>query len=873
MTEVADQLAAAFAPDYRILRRLGEGGMATVYLADDVKHDRQVALKVLRPELTAVLGAERFVAEIKTTARLQHPLIVPLFGSGQVTAGDQSFLYYVMPFIDGETLRQKLDREQALGVDDAVRIARAIATALDYAHRHDVIHRDIKPENVMLIEGQVLVADFGIALAVSQAGGRRITETGLSVGTPPYMSPEQAAADRTLDARTDIYSLGAVTYEMLVGRCPFEAASVPALVSKILTAPATRVREERPAVPRNVDAAVHMALSKLPADRFASAAQLADALAEGSFAIPGEVEAAGAPATASAWRRYAGAALLAVLASVITWLAGRHDSAASPPVRVQAEFPELNHLAVSGSRSYPFDISADGRRLVYVGEADEGTQLFVRDVGSFEWRRLAGTSGATQPFFSPDGAWIGFFARDSLHRVEFAGGAPVGIAAVGGLPFGGAWRADGHILFAGDSGLYSIAPTDPTPVRLLANVADHEPSNVAQRHPRWPHFLPDGRHALVSIDSGTVAIDLSSRQVKWIFAGQQSRYLPDGYLIFHAGDEHVRVVRFDLDRLDVTGAQTSVIDNVFRAPGMGAAFFAVASQTGTLAYVPGTFNRTLVMVDRYGRETPIPAEPRGYRFPALSPDGRHLAVTVDPRPSDQWVVDIQRGSTERLQTPESDGWGVWAPDGKRLAMLGGARRGLELRSYPFAADQVVNLGVRERELYPRIWTSGGELLVNRRGSDILAVSVRDGSIRKVLATPASETSPALSPNGRWLAFVSDATGRMEIYVTSFPTSGERFAISTDGGADPVWALDGSELYYRRGRAIMAVPVRTGGRFEMQGESAKLFAGPYDFIQDHNWTVAPGGRFVMIKGDPAMTARLQLVLNWFGELNAGRDRAR
>ncbi|NNG15319.1 MAG: serine/threonine protein kinase, partial [Gemmatimonadales bacterium] len=268
MTDTIDRLKAALTDRYTIDREVGAGGMATVYLAHDVKHDRDVALKVLRPELAAVIGAERFLAEIKTTANLQHPHILPLFDSGEA----DSFLFYVMPYIEGEPLRDRLDRETQLPVDDAVRIASEVASALDYAHRHDVIHRDIKPENILLHDNQALVADFGIALAASKAGGSRMTETGMSLGTPHYMSPEQAMGDRELDARSDVYALGCVLYEMLVGEPPFTGPSAQAVVAKVMTEEPAAPTNVRKTVPPGVGATTLRALQKLPADRFATPA-------------------------------------------------------------------------------------------------------------------------------------------------------------------------------------------------------------------------------------------------------------------------------------------------------------------------------------------------------------------------------------------------------------------------------------------------------------------------------------------------------------------------------------------------------------------------------------------------------------------------
>ncbi len=276
MSDADPRLVAALADRYRLERELGAGGMATVYLANDLRHGRSVALKVLRPELAAVIGAERFLAEIKTTAALQHPHILPLFDSGQA----DSFLFYVMPLIEGESLRDRLNREHQLSVEDAVRLAKEIGSALDYAHRHGVIHRDIKPENILLHDGAALVADFGIALAVSHAGGHRMTETGLSLGTPGYMSPEQATGERGLDARSDVYSLGCLLYEMLAGEPPHTGPTVQAVIAAVVTKDPERLGLRRRSVPGNVEAAVHKALAKLPADRFATAEAFVRALSE-----------------------------------------------------------------------------------------------------------------------------------------------------------------------------------------------------------------------------------------------------------------------------------------------------------------------------------------------------------------------------------------------------------------------------------------------------------------------------------------------------------------------------------------------------------------------------------------------------------------
>src|SRR5687767_11751391 len=394
MTAITERLSTALAGRYRIDRELGAGGMATVYLADDLKHDRKVALKVLKPELAAVLGAERFVVEIKTTASLQHPHILPLFDSGTA----DGFLFYVMPFIKGETLRDKLNRETQLGVEEAVRIAREVADALDYAHRNGVIHRDIKPENILLHDGRPMVADFGIALAVSAAAGGRMTETGLSLGTPHYMSPEQATAEKEVTARSDIYSLGSVLYEMLTGNPPHTGASVQQIIMKIVTEEAAPVTKLRRAVPPNVAAAVAKSLEKVPADRFASAKAFAEALANPAFTV-GEHSAGGRGVGAGiAPRRvFVGLAAIALIA-VGTAMWGRLSA---PPEAGAVRY--LVTLADSGSASLHFPdlaLAPDGRTIVFSQSTSGQRQLWIKTPEQASASPLAGTADAKAPTFS-----------------------------------------------------------------------------------------------------------------------------------------------------------------------------------------------------------------------------------------------------------------------------------------------------------------------------------------------------------------------------------------------------------------------------------------------------------------------------------------
>src|SRR5574338_388125 len=440
MAELTEHLSTALADRYRIERRLGEGGMATVYLAEDLKHDRKVALKVLKPELAAVLGADRFVVEIKTTAALQHPHILPLFDSGSA----DGFHYYVMPYVEGETLRDKLNRETQLSVDEAVRITREVADALDYAPRRGLIHRDIKPENILLHDGRPMVADFGIALAVSAAAGGRMTETGLSLGTPHYMSPEQATADKHITSRSDIYSLGSVLYEALTGEPPHTGSSAQMIIMKIVTDVARPVRELRKAVPPHVAAALATALEKLPADRFDTAKAFAEALHNPAFASP-VTTATTIGARALTSRRMAVPALIAISLLAVALAAWSWLRPGRPATSV-ARYPTA--LGAAGALdgltlAVEAALSPDGASLVFRSPLTGPGQLYIKRRDEVVARPLTGTEGGSGPFFSPDGAWIGFVANGQLRRIPSAGGASLKLTdSVDATYNRGAWLED-----------------------------------------------------------------------------------------------------------------------------------------------------------------------------------------------------------------------------------------------------------------------------------------------------------------------------------------------------------------------------------------------------------------------------------------------
>ncbi len=876
MNNPVERLAAALSDHYAIEHELGAGGMATVYLAHDLKHDRNVAVKVLRPELAAVVGADRFLTEIKVTANLQHPHILPLFDSGEA----QTFLYYVMPYVEGESLRDRLNREKLLPVEDAIAITKEIASALDYAHRHDVIHRDIKPENILLHDGQALVADFGIALAVSTAGGDRLTETGYSVGTPHYMSPEQAAADRELDARSDIYSLGCLTYEMLTGEAPFTGATVDAIIAKRLTETPRSIRTVRDTVPVALDHAVAKALARIPADRYKSAALFSDALTTSSGEAlatarvatesPGLIALLGYKRRIANWQLLAAAVVFVVLAGLVL-MDGRGDAPQSLVTRFDLILPSSEPLA--SASSWTMDISQDGSKLVYVGD---GSRLYMRPMNQRTIVPLPGTEGAYNPFFSPDGEWVGFGAEGVLKKVALAGGPPVTLYETPGTIGGMSWGAGDEIIIDAPTGDGLLAiPSIGGPPR---DVGVPDPDRVDEFFSA-PHVLPGGKRALLSIvpgypDSAIIGIiSLETGKLDILpLIGFSPKYSHSGHIVYGRADGVLLAAPFDLDGGEVLGPPVPVLEDV-RTKGIGVVEFALSSN-GTLVYLPAAgARRRLVLVDRGGFLRPITPDTRPFYGPRFAPDGRQVAVTVyEEGARNVWLYDTERGTGSR-RTFESDNlYPVWAPDGTRLAFSSSREGTLDL--YIGAADES---GVAEPilskpyALMAGSWSPDSRLLFFTEshpggGRDIWVMDVDgDRTARPLLTGPHEERSPMLSPNGRWLAYASNESGRFEVYVQAFPGPGGRWLVSTDGGAEPLWSRDGRELFYRSGNRIVVADVVADPVFAVQRRTV-LFEGPYVPNAYHtNYDItADGQRFVMVESAES-TSEVVMVLNWFEEL--------
>ncbi|MBI4502861.1 MAG: serine/threonine-protein kinase [Gemmatimonadetes bacterium] len=869
MSDVLARLKTALADRYAIERELGRGGMATVYLAEDLKHDRKVAVKVLHPELAAILGAERFLQEIKVTANLQHPHILPLFDSGRT----DGVVYYVMPYVDGESLRGKLNREKQLPIPEAVRIATEVAGALDYAHRHNVIHRDIKPENILLHDGRAVVADFGIALAVRNAGGQRMTETGLSLGTPEYMSPEQAAGEREIDGRTDIYALGCVLYEMLAGGPAHSGPTVQAIIAKIITEKPPHVREARDTVPDYIDRALTQALAKLPADRFSSGAQFAEALARSMPTDPGRY---GSPGTGR-WPRAIRisqrdavvTALAILLTSVATWAffrgrSGRDTVSLSilPPAGVHFE-PASGEPAIA--------ISRDGKRLVFVGTDGVQRRLYTRRLDQTNAIPLAGTEDATGPVFSPDGEWIGFFAGGTFKRIPAGGGAPEVVAELRGTNHRGAtWTRGNDLLIATNNfrGLDRVSARGG-PVNLVTQL-DTASGEISHR---FPEALDDDRVIATAVlasegrsRTGIVGLSLKSgRHTVLIPNADLARYAAPGYLIAAEASGALLAARFDPKGLEVKSPIVPVLDSVSVTSG-GAAQMAI-SATGTLAYLRGSGLNEIALIGSDGTEQVVSAEPRRYGGATVSPDGQRLAVIIStPGYDDLWLYDRDQGSMTRLTADYGASVPVWSPDGRMIAYSQFRGGGLPTQLKGVAADG--SQAGRDFFGKPAIgstlsWTPDGRIVVfirpdSTRRNDLWTAAASGADEHPIARTPFDERDVRVSSDGRWIAFTSNDTGRDEVYVQSL-AGGARQLVSANGGSAGRWARNAPLLFYREGNQIMSVTVIPGSRLGL-GPRRAVFKGAFS-----NYDVYPDGKTLVVTRPVDRSLDLVVVLNWLDDV--------
>ncbi|HKI95137.1 MAG TPA: protein kinase [Gemmatimonadales bacterium] len=891
MSDPTDRLAAALSDRYKIERELGQGGMATVYLAEDLKHHREVAIKVLKPELAAVLGADRFVQEIQTTAALQHPHILPLFDSGRAEAGEggqgrAEFLFYVMPYVEGETLRQKLDRETQFSIDDAVRITTEVADALDYAHRHGVVHRDIKPENILLHDGRPMVADFGIALALSAAAGGRMTETGMSLGTPHYMSPEQATADKDITGRSDIYSLASVLYEMLTGQPPHLGGSAQQIIMKIIAEDVKPVTTLRKSVPANVAAATAKALEKLPADRFDSAKAFAEALTNPSFTTVSATSGATAAPAALHRSRITIAALGATcvaLAAVAAWALFRHGTPAAATV------PPIQYLLATGDSTrpvanfpWPAAISPNGGTLVYsVGVAGAGTMFYALRSDQLEAQPIPGTAGAYQPFFSPDGAWLAFEQNGKERKVRLDGSQPVTITDASGAD-GATWTPGGDIVLGAQGPFHGLSRVSAAGGDAVA--LTHPDSAHGETDHLWPVAVPDGnlvaftsyrgslgsaRLALASLADGAVTpLDLP---------GIRPLAVLDGMLVYVQADGTIMAVALDATHRRLAGKPIPVHDpvHVLPNPWNGNSDIYV-SQGGALVASRGQTSTELMWVDLDGRTQPLVPQPAAYSSVRISPDGRRVAVVVGhDQQSDVWIRDLTLNTFSRLTTLGSVRSVDWSADGTSVIFVAGGEneRGTIWSESASGGAAPKQLSEQAEQIAMATISPDGRTLVATVAQDNtwelfqIALDSTAPARPYVLASGGAVVDePQFAPDGKWVALESTETGREEIYVRSFPDPSVKIQVSTGGGYGPRWSRDGTRLYYWTGSTLMAARVSLMPTFTILGRDTVLAHAPIggSQYQTIDYDVTRDEKRVLGVGAEHNSFTLVVAPNWITE---------
>jgi hypothetical protein len=875
MPELLSRLHPALAGRYRIEGEVGEGGMATVYLAHDLRHDRKVALKVLRPELAAVIGAERFLAEIKLTANLQHPHILPLFDSGEA----DGFLYYVMPFIEGESLRDRLRREKQLPVEDAVRIGREVADALDYAHRHGVIHRDIKPENVLLHDGRALVADFGIALAASKAGSR-MTETGMSLGTPHYMSPEQAMGERDITARSDVYALGCVLYEMLTGEPPFTGPTAQAIVAKVLTATPEPVTTLRRTVPPGLAAAVHRALERLPADRWPSAASFAAALT-GDLAGAGTVR---LPAPMGRrgrrWAAPALAALLAVAAAVLGFRAGRAGPTASGPSVYDAALPDSAPMIFgpsSAARSYGtalrnLSVAPSGGFAVYAAPSAGSTMLWYRSLRDATARPLPGTLDAVAPRISPDERLVAYYAGGDPMVVPLAGGEPRRLLQ-GQAGVSLEWLSPDTLLALHQDG-YGFALLDPE--------AGTQPGRTKSIS-RCPFgtWVRSQRLLLCNFNDIVFLVDPASgarvREIRVrgpdgrpgpLLHGAGARVVADRYLVYTGPDGDLRAAPYD-PATSLIGRSVALAQGI-RREGIGETHFDIAAD-GALVYAPGHDQRMgrLVRLLPGAEPEPLNLPPAAFQRFDLSRDRRWLAASVmTPAGPELRVYDLRDGQQQTWFHADYVRHPLWGPAGDRFAVsVRDSTRWAILVAEPgggHAGDTLVS-GEAMDELMDVVDFHAADDVLLQQWDKVLVLRLNPSAARPEATELLKDARfPSVSPDGRLISYQTG--GESRIVVTTYPAPGRRWQVATEG-VEPLWLADGA-LLYRVGISwyLVKVDPRTG---EPAGPGTRWAQDPR-FSDTSGWSNRPSrdGGIIYVQG-PAGTSvgYLRVVPRWVEGMRA------
>lgn len=913
----ADSLLGAQFGAYKVLSLLGSGGMGEVYLAEDQSLGRKVALKVLPEEsLQDATAQKRFLREAKSAAALDHPFVCSIFEVGE--AEGRGFI--AMEFVEGQTLASRL-RQSLLPLKKALQITAEVAEALAEAHAQSIIHRDLKPSNIMLTKsGHVKVMDFGLAKRtaadqpeIPESTLTPVTPDGLTVGTPSYMSPEQLRGER-LDIRSDIFSFGIICYEMLAGMHPFQRPKLLETISAILKEDPPPLARYREALPELLQYMVRKMLAKEPAGRFQTVREIrtdVEAIQQDTASASLAVDRIRPASDRVAWKTVLPWALLPIVAAA-AWFAGRalqpdEGDAAAPSIRFTISLPEGKRLTAYHRRGLA--VSRDGRQLAFVGgtlensDSAPATRLYVRNLDRPQIRLLTGTEYALNPVFSPDGKELAFLRGASLDlmKVSVDGGRPVTLCECS-AGFGLDWGEDGSIFFGSFRGLQRIPASGGEP---------EEVTRLDEASGEVGHFLPQalpGAKALLftavrykrsgTKDWGRARIYVHSLETGerklLIEGGSDARYVPSGHLVF-ARQGRLMAASFDLARLEVARPPVQILDginhSIYTGNNLletGAAQFSF-SDSGLLAYIAGSVyseqKTTLMWVDRQGREAPLQIEPKSYLSVRLSPNGGQALLSTIYPPRDVWLYDLERRILSRQTFEGHHTWAVWGPKPDEFTFDSDVEGpdGIYMKAVDSGPGRRQKLPTGF-EIYqkPSSWSPDGKTLAfvlqnPETGLDIWTLSSQ-GKAAPFLKTRYSETFPEFSPDGRWLAYVSDESNRSEVYVRPFPGPGRPVQISAGGGVEPGWSRDGKEIYYLWDSQFLAARISFGnGGLKAERPSVLFEPSRRRFVSSpiRSWDVSVDGRFLMPRGpeeaalraiiEEFSPAEIQLVQNWFDEL--------
>jgi eukaryotic-like serine/threonine-protein kinase len=867
---------------YEILSPLGAGGMGEVYRARDTRLERTVAVKILPAQFSSdPVRKQRFEREAKTISSLNHPYICVVYDVGHQNGID----YLVMECVEGETLTRRLEKGP-LPLEQVLKFGMQIADAVDKAHRQGVVHRDLKPSNIMLTSAGVKLLDFGLAKPAHALAGvdtvtalptPPVTEEGTIVGTFQYMSPEQMEG-KELDARSDIFSLGAVLYEMVTGKRAFEGKTLLSVASAILEKEPAPIGAVKPMAPLALDHAITKCLAKDVDDRWQSASDLASELKWVAETGSTSGEAGRLSPQRGRWERaswlLAGTFFLLLLAAGVALWKASHKRPSTMYFHIPVPFA-ANDLA----------LTSDGHMLAMVAYSKQANNyvLWTFEIGGYRTNSLSGTQGASYPFWSPDGKFIGFFADGKLKKVDVAAGK---VQEVCDAPNGrgGTWNRDGVIVFTPDSfkGLSRVAASGGSPVEITKT----DPARVETSH-RWPMFLPDGKHFLYLAANFTGQLEnngiflgsLDSQEKRLVVrTSANAAYAEPGYLLY-LQDKTLVAQRFDLRRYALSGEPHPVSDEVVYTRLVDRAVFSVSAgdilvtQTGT-----GALPSQLTWFDRSGNALGTVGVPESYGNVRLSDDGRRIAVdknAPDGGTVDIWIFEPNRAAPTRLTfDPSGHQTPIWSPDGKRILFSWNRQLGDQLylknSDGSGSAEEVVDLGAG----YPVNtwdWSRDGKYVLVRKGNELWYLSWPDRAAKPLLQAKSNVQNAQFSPDGRWVAYASNETGSMEIYVSPFPSVDGKWQISTAGGQEPRWRKDGQELYFVSADGkMMAVPVTTAARFQ-SGSPVALFQTqrrqPVSAFAVFSYDVdGDGQRFLIAtKRDEANAAPLSVLLNWSSDL--------